>query len=162
VTDERLATLYPERFAQEALGHNSIAVHRANRAPCVSFGAALPSPAEAKRAIPLLQNETQTMNTPENFVSTPQNPVKPLKFPPQPQEWKIVSLRECPTPEAMQLCEPPLKSNSIWRGISGASKWISVGTSNQAIVRNSTALSAHKLICHASRRLLKNIAPNPS
>src|SRR5688572_13586662 len=32
---------------------------------------------------------------------------KPIKFPAQPQEWKIVSLRECPTPENMQQCETP-------------------------------------------------------
>ena len=47
------------------------------------------------------------MNTTETINSTPQPPnhiVKSVKFPPQPQEWKIVSLRECPTPEAMQLC----------------------------------------------------------
>jgi proteasome lid subunit RPN8/RPN11 len=64
------------------------------------------------------KNETQNMNTTENFVSTPQFPnniVKPLKFPPQPQEWKIVSLRECPTPEAMQLCETPTQAADYWR-----------------------------------------------
>ena len=83
----------------------------------VRSGLAL-SASEAKRAIPLLQNETQNMNTTENFVSTPQIPnniVKPLKFPPQPQEWKIVSLRECPTPEAMQLCETPTQAADYWR-----------------------------------------------
>jgi hypothetical protein len=83
----------------------------------VRTGLAL-SASEAKRAIPLLQNETQNMNTTENFVSTPQVPnniVKPLKFPPQPQEWKIVSLRECPTPEAMQLCETPTQAADYWR-----------------------------------------------
>jgi len=58
------------------------------------------------------------MNTTENFVSTPQPPnniVKPLKFPPQPQEWKIVSLRECPTPQEMQLCETPTEAAAYWR-----------------------------------------------
>ena len=55
------------------------------------------------------------MNTTENFVSTPQNPVKPFKFPSQPQEWKIVSLRECPTPEAMKLCETPTQAADYWR-----------------------------------------------
>jgi hypothetical protein len=56
------------------------------------------------------------MNTTENFISTecpatapqPINQlVKPVKFPAQPQEWKIVSLRECPTPDTMQQCETP-------------------------------------------------------
>jgi DNA repair protein RadC len=58
------------------------------------------------------------MNTTENFVSTPQplnNIVQPIKFPPQPQEWKIVSLRECPTPQEMQLCETPTEAAAYWR-----------------------------------------------
>ena len=58
------------------------------------------------------------MNTTENFVSTPQPPnniVMPLKFPPQPQEWKIVSLRECPTPQEMQLCETPSEAAAYWK-----------------------------------------------
>jgi len=70
------------------------------------------------RAQHSFKHETQNMNTTENFVSTPQpsnNIVKPLKFPPQPQEWKIVSLRECPTPEAMQLCETPTQAADYWR-----------------------------------------------
>jgi len=58
------------------------------------------------------------MNTTENFVSTPQpsnNIVKPIKFPPQPQEWKIVSLRECPTPADIQLCETPEQAAAYWK-----------------------------------------------
>ena len=58
------------------------------------------------------------MNTTENFVSTPQPPnniVMPLKFPPQPQEWKIVSLRECPTPADIQLCETPEQAAAYWK-----------------------------------------------
>ena len=58
------------------------------------------------------------MNTTENINSTPQplnNIVKPLKFPPQPQEWKIVSLRECPTPADIQLCETPEQAAAYWK-----------------------------------------------
>ena len=33
----------------------------------------------------------------------------------QPQEYKVVSLRECPTPEAMQLCETPENAAEYWR-----------------------------------------------
>jgi hypothetical protein len=72
---------------------------------------------EAKRAIPLLQTKRKDMNTTENFVSTPQvenNIVKPIKFPPQPQEWKIVSLRECPTPADIQLCDTPEQAAAYW------------------------------------------------
>ena len=58
------------------------------------------------------------MNTTENINSTPQiqnNPVKPFKFPPQPQEWKIVSLRECPTPADIQLCDTPEQAAAYWK-----------------------------------------------
>ena len=34
---------------------------------------------------------------------------------PQPQEWKIISLRECPTPEQMQLCDTPDRAVCYWR-----------------------------------------------
>ena len=33
----------------------------------------------------------------------------------QPQEYKVVSLRECPTPAEMQLCDTPDKAVSYWR-----------------------------------------------
>lgn len=33
----------------------------------------------------------------------------------QPQEWKLVSLRECPTPAEMQLCETPQAAADYWR-----------------------------------------------
>jgi len=64
------------------------------------------------------------MNTTETLISTgcpataPQpanNLVKPFKFPAQPQEWKIVSLRECPTPDAMQQCETPDQAAAYWK-----------------------------------------------
>jgi len=80
--------------------------------------------AEAKRAVPLLQNETRKMNTTENLISTKCNEdapqpankiVKPIKFPAQPQEWKIVSLRECETPNELQRCEEPDQAAAYWR-----------------------------------------------
>jgi DNA repair protein RadC len=64
------------------------------------------------------------MNTTENLISTgcpaiapqPTNSiVKPIKFPAQPQEWKIVSLRECPTPDTMQQCETPEQAAAYWK-----------------------------------------------
>jgi DNA repair protein RadC len=33
----------------------------------------------------------------------------------QPKEFKVVSLRECPTPEAMHLCETPESAAQYWR-----------------------------------------------
>jgi hypothetical protein len=68
------------------------------------------------------------MNTTENLISPecvpitaqPQNTlVKPIKFPNQPQEWKIISLRECPTPEEMQQCETPEQAAAYWRAHMG-------------------------------------------
>jgi len=91
---------------------------------CVSSGAALLSGGVVKRAVPLLQNETQNMNTTEDLITTgcpavapqPINKViKPIKFPAQPQEWKIVSLRECPTPENIQQCETPDQAAAYWK-----------------------------------------------
>jgi hypothetical protein len=45
-----------------------------------------------------------------------------FKFPPkksrknkQPQEWKLVSLRECPLPEQMQVCDTPERAEAYWR-----------------------------------------------
>ena len=97
--------------------------HGHTRVRFVWSGPAL-SVVEVKRAVPLLQNETQNMNTTETLISTgcpataPQptnNLVKPFKFPAQPQEWKIVSLRECPTPDAMQQCETPDQAAAYWK-----------------------------------------------
>lgn len=33
----------------------------------------------------------------------------------QPQEWKVVSVKECPTPEDMQHCDTPQKAADYWR-----------------------------------------------
>ena len=54
------------------------------------------------------------------------------------------------------------KPNSNWLGASPANSEVSCGASSQTIVRNNAALSAHKLICHVRRRLLKNICPKPN
>jgi hypothetical protein len=91
---------------------------------CVSFGAVLLSRGgEESRTAPS-KNETQNMNTTENLISTEcpavaqqpiNNIIKPIKFPAQPQEWKIVSLRECPTPDTMQHCETPDQAAAYWK-----------------------------------------------
>jgi hypothetical protein len=63
-------------------------------------------------------NMTETLISPECAAITtqPQNTlVKSIKFPNQPQEWKIISLRECPTPEEMQQCETPEQAAAYWR-----------------------------------------------
>ena len=40
---------------------------------------------------------------------------QPFKFPASPYEYKVTSLRECPTPENLQLCETPDKAADYWR-----------------------------------------------
>jgi hypothetical protein len=93
-------------------------------------GAAVLSGIRAKRAPPLLQHETQNMNTTENHLSTekaiapeslktfihiPNAPAKPVRFTDQPHEYKVISLRECPTPEKLQLCDTPAIAAAYWR-----------------------------------------------
>src|SRR5436190_13285127 len=41
--------------------------------------------------------------------------VKPFKFAPGPHEYKVTALRECPTPESLQLCDTPQKAADYWR-----------------------------------------------
>ena len=41
--------------------------------------------------------------------------VQPFKFPPTPQEFKVMALRECPTPESMQTCDTPAKAAAYWQ-----------------------------------------------
>lgn len=62
------------------------------------------------------------MNTTENLIASTCNPpqladsiVKTVKFPSQPQEWKIVSLRECPTPDQLQMCDTPERAAEYWK-----------------------------------------------
>jgi len=85
--------------------------------PFVRNRLALPRRGEESNPVPS-NTKGKNMNTTENINPTPQptnHIVKSVKFPPQPQEWKIVSLRECPTPEAMQLCETPTQAADYWR-----------------------------------------------
>jgi DNA repair protein RadC len=41
--------------------------------------------------------------------------VKPFTLPAQPYEYKVTPLRECPTPESLQLCDTPQKAADYWR-----------------------------------------------
>ncbi len=40
--------------------------------------------------------------------------VKPFKFPAKPHEFKVTALRECPSPESLQLCDTPDKAAAYW------------------------------------------------
>ena len=41
--------------------------------------------------------------------------VKPFRFESTPHEYKVMALRECPTPDAMQECDTPGKIADYWR-----------------------------------------------
>jgi DNA repair protein RadC len=43
------------------------------------------------------------------------NIVKPFTFPAQPYEYRITALRECPTPENLQMCDTPDKAAEYWQ-----------------------------------------------
>lgn len=76
-----------------------------------------------KRAVQLLQNRNtkNDMNTtPGSTSSSPlteaiRSLVKPFRFPTQPHQYKVVPLRECPTPDAMALCDTPDRAADYWR-----------------------------------------------
>lgn len=54
------------------------------------------------------------MNTPPHLPGLDEL-VKPFRFNGQPYEYKVVALRECPTPESLQLCDTPEKAAEYWR-----------------------------------------------
>ena len=41
--------------------------------------------------------------------------VEPFTFPPTPHEFKVMALRECPTPESLQMCDTPQKAADYWQ-----------------------------------------------
>ena len=41
--------------------------------------------------------------------------VKPFRFPATPHEFKVVALRECPTPMELQMCDTPDRVADYWR-----------------------------------------------
>jgi DNA repair protein RadC len=56
------------------------------------------------------------MNQPELWLSlsAPSDTKKKNKEPPQPKEYKVVAIRECPTPASIQLCDTPEKIADYW------------------------------------------------
>lgn len=54
------------------------------------------------------------MNTTAIFPSM-ESLLEPFKFAASPHEYKVTSLRECPTPENLQLCETPDKAADYWK-----------------------------------------------
>jgi DNA repair protein RadC len=54
------------------------------------------------------------MNTTPTFPSM-ESIVQPFKFPASPYEYKVMPLRECPTPDALQQCDTPDRAADYWR-----------------------------------------------
>ena len=54
------------------------------------------------------------MNTTAIFPSM-ETLVKPFKFAASPYEYRVTALRECPTPDSLQLCETPDKAADYWK-----------------------------------------------
>ncbi len=54
------------------------------------------------------------MNPTPNFPSM-ETLVKPFRFAASPYEYRVTALRECPTPENLQLCKTPDKAADYWR-----------------------------------------------
>jgi len=63
--------------------------------------------------------ESGLLSRPEQLNTTPCLPglnlVQPFKFPTTPYEYKVVALRECPTPDELRLCDTPQKAADYWR-----------------------------------------------
>ncbi len=53
-------------------------------------------------------NATLTLPGMESLVS-------PFRFPETPHEFKVTTLRECPSPESLVLCETPDRAADYWR-----------------------------------------------
>ena len=86
-----------------------------------------------KRALPLLRHETQYMSTTEVTVTSPTDPqsvtsplmqavdsaahpgASAIRFQRQPREWKLVAIRDCPTPSQVQECDTPERAADYWR-----------------------------------------------
>ena len=62
--------------------------------------------------IPSPDSSAPTLPTPAQLAT---GLVKPFRFPAQPHEYKVVSLRECPTPAQMFECDTPEKAANYWR-----------------------------------------------
>jgi DNA repair protein RadC len=49
------------------------------------------------------------------ILSDAERIVKPFTFQSQPHEYKVVALRECPTPDDLMVCDTPARAADYWR-----------------------------------------------
>ena len=67
--------------------------------------------ANSVRNLPPTSTPEMTMNTTSLFPAL----VQPFKFPATPYEYKVMPLRECPTPDSLQQCDTPDKAAEYWK-----------------------------------------------
>src|SRR5688572_12054195 len=61
---------------------------------------------------PMTAPTTQMM---EAIEAVTRHGARALRSKGQPQEWKLISLRECPSPEDLQICDTPDRAAAYWR-----------------------------------------------
>jgi len=60
-------------------------------------------------------NQSVSTSMMEAIQSVTRQGARALRNYNQPQEWKLISLRECPTPDSLQLCDTPDMAANYWR-----------------------------------------------
>jgi hypothetical protein len=60
-------------------------------------------------------NQSVSTSMMEAIQSVTRQGARALRSYNQPQEWKLISLRECPTPDSLQLCDTPDMAANYWR-----------------------------------------------
>lgn len=60
-------------------------------------------------------NQSVSTSMMEAIQSVTRQGARALRNYDQPQEWKLISLRECPTPDSLQLCDTPDMAANYWR-----------------------------------------------
>jgi DNA repair protein RadC len=51
----------------------------------------------------------------EAIAAVTKQAARALRSKAQPQEWKLISLRECPSPETLQICDTPDRARDYWQ-----------------------------------------------
>src|SRR5262245_2046331 len=51
----------------------------------------------------------------EAIAAVTKQAARALRSKAQPQEWKLISLRECPSPETLPICDTPDRARDYWQ-----------------------------------------------
>jgi hypothetical protein len=104
------------RFGDLAFTGTSAAVFGSTLAVFATLSTSIPATRAANTVLAPFPPSTPeiAMNTTPLFPGM-ETLVKPFKFPATPYEYKVTPLRECPTPESLQLCDTPDKAAEYWK-----------------------------------------------